>query len=96
MVSRKVASAISVLTSKDFGLTSSDSPDNENLQALVLEYFTGNDEITDCKSSDIMKMILKMLSFRNLVHRLVGEASAVATPLLEEDYYSEGNFFIQD
>ena len=99
MASRKVASAISVLTSEDFGLTSSDSPDNENLQALVLEYFTGNDEITDCESSDNEDGTknVKMFSFCNLVHRLVGEASPVATctPLLEEDYYSEGNFFIQ-
>lgn len=52
MASRNVASALSVLTSEDFGLSSSDSPDNDNLQALVLEYFTGNDEITDCESSD--------------------------------------------
>ena len=52
MASRNVASALSVLTSEDFGSNSSDSPDNHNLQALVLEYFTGNDEVTDCESSD--------------------------------------------
>ena len=52
MASQKVASVLSALTSEDFGLTSTDSPDNENLQALVLEYFTGNDEITDCENSD--------------------------------------------
>ena len=50
MASRSVASALSVLTGE--GFTSSDSPDNDNLEALVQEYFTGNDEITDCESSD--------------------------------------------
>ena len=64
MASRKVASALSALTSEDFGLTSTDSPDNENLQALVLEYFTGNDEITDCESSDYEEGI-KMFLFCN-------------------------------
>ena len=61
MASRKVAPA---LTSEDFRLTSTDSPDNENLQALVLEYFTRNDEVTDCESSDNEEGI-KMFLFCN-------------------------------
>ena len=30
----------------------SDSPDNNRLEVLVTEYFTGNDDITDCESND--------------------------------------------
>lgn len=52
MASQSVASALSVLTSDGFSFTSSDSPDNCALEALVQEYFTGNDEITDCETSD--------------------------------------------
>ena len=52
MASRNVASALSLLTSEGLNFTSSDSPDNAELEALVQEYFTGSDEITDCESSD--------------------------------------------
>ena len=52
MASRSVASALSLLTSESFSFVPSDSPDNDKLEALVREYFTGNDEITDCEESD--------------------------------------------
>ena len=52
MASKSVASALSLLTSEGLSFTSSDSPDHAALEALVQEYFTGSDEITDCESSD--------------------------------------------
>ena len=52
MASRSVASALTLLTSKGYDFMVSDSPDNSRLEALVKEYFTGNDDITDCESSD--------------------------------------------
>ena len=79
------------LTNEDFELSSSVSPDNDNLQALVLEYFTGNFKITDCESSDNEGGIQNVL-LRNLLHH-IGEASTFAKPSLDYDYYdySEGN-----
>ena len=52
MASRSVASALTLLTSEGYDFMVSDSPDNSRLEALVKEYFTGNDDITDCESSD--------------------------------------------
>ena len=52
MASRSVASALTVLTSEGFSFMPSDSPDDDKLEALVQEYFTGNDEITDSEGSD--------------------------------------------
>ena len=52
MASRSVASALTLLTSEGYDFMLSDSPDNNRLEALVKEYFTGNDDITDCESSD--------------------------------------------
>ena len=43
---------LTLLTSETFTFIPSDSPDNDKLEALVSEYFTGNDEITDCEESD--------------------------------------------
>ena len=50
MASVNVASALTALTSEHF--TPSDSADNSALEALVMEYFAGSDEITDHESSD--------------------------------------------
>ena len=79
------------LTNEDFELSLSVSPDNDNLQALVLEYFTGNFKIMDCESSDNEDGIQNVL-LRNLLHH-IGEASTFAKPSLDYDYYdySEGN-----
>jgi len=54
MASRSVASALSLLTGEGFGVTRTlaDSTDSDKLEALVQEYFTGNDDITDYESSD--------------------------------------------
>ena len=52
MASKSVASALTLLTSETFTFIPSDSPDNDKLEALVSEYFTGNDEITDYEESD--------------------------------------------
>ena len=52
MASQSVASALAVLTSEGFGFMLSDSPDNDKLEALVQEYFTRSDKITDYKSSE--------------------------------------------
>ena len=52
MASKSVASALTLLTSETFTFIPSDSPDDDKLEALVNEYFTGNDEITDYEESD--------------------------------------------
>ena len=49
---QSVASALTLLMSETFTFIPSDSPDNDKLEALVSEYFTGNDEITDYEESD--------------------------------------------
>ena len=52
MASQSVASALTLLTSEGYDLMLSDSPDNNKLEALVKEYFLGNNNITDCENSD--------------------------------------------
>ena len=72
---------------EDFELSLSVSQDNDNLQALVLEYFTGNFKIMDCESSDNEDGIQNVL-LRNLLHH-IGEASTFAKPSLDYDYQDE-------
>lgn len=50
MASSNIASALTVLTGEQY--TPSDFADNCALEALVTEYFTGSDEITDNENSD--------------------------------------------
>ena len=79
MTSRSIASALSILTGKTFGFTVLDSPDNTNLEAFVQEYFTRNDEITDCESSNSKVEGIQKWSWCVTIEvHLVGEES-VAT-----------------
>ena len=41
----------------------SDSPDNSRLEALVKEYFTGNDDITDAKAVIAMQKVFRILLY---------------------------------
>ena len=50
MASNSIASALTALTSDHF--VPSDFSDSSALEALVTEYFTGNDEVTDCEGSE--------------------------------------------
>ena len=50
MASKRVASALTILTSERF--TPSDIADNNALEAFVLENFTGSGEITDDDDSE--------------------------------------------
>jgi len=58
MTSSNVASALTVLTGEQF--IPSDFPDNSALEALVTEYFTGNDEITDYENSESSEGMTKI------------------------------------
>jgi len=49
MASRSIASILDTLTSEDH--VRSKSGDKEGLEALVTEYFTGNDEVIDNEGS---------------------------------------------
>ena len=102
MVSRSVASALTLLTSKSFSFVPSDSPDNDNLEALVSEYFTGSDEITDCEDSDSdVEGILYTFHCIFILDYRQGEAEypvlATTQPQVEEeenDFYNEGNLIL--
>lgn len=50
MASNIIASALTVLTSDHY--VPSDFPDSGALEALVTEYFTGSDDVTDYEGSD--------------------------------------------
>ena len=50
MASRSVASALTILTSKQF--TPSNVADNNAVEAFVFKYFTGSGEITDNDNSE--------------------------------------------
>jgi len=58
MASSNVASALTVLTGEQF--IPSNFLDNNTLEALVTEYFTGNDEITDYENSESSEGIIKI------------------------------------
>ena len=49
MASRNIASILDTLTSEDH--VHSKSGDKEGLEALITDYFTGNDEVTDNERS---------------------------------------------
>ena len=103
MASRSVASALTLLTSKSFSFVPSHSHDNDKLEVLVSEYFTGNDEITDCEESDSdVKGILYTFHYIFILDYRQGEAEypvlATTQPQVEEeedDFCNEGNLILQ-
>jgi len=51
MASRSIASILHTLTSEDY--VRSESSDKDGLEALITEYFTGNDDVTDNENSKL-------------------------------------------
>ena len=49
MAARSIASLLHTLTSEEYAC--SESSDNDGLEALITEYFTGNDDMTDNEKS---------------------------------------------
>ena len=45
MAARSIASILHALTSEEY--VSSENSDSNEMEALIAEYFTGNDEVTD-------------------------------------------------
>ena len=50
MAARSIASILHMLTSVEFVYL--ENSDNNELEVLVTEYFTGNDEVTDYETND--------------------------------------------
>ena len=102
MASRSVASAFTLLTSESFSFVPSHSHDNDKLEALVSKYFTGNDEITDCKESNSdVNGILYIFHCFFILDYCQGEAEypvlATTQPQVEEeedDFCNEGNLIL--